>query len=86
MAKDRKLYEENYVTRWHLCSVVMCDCVLRIRIWPRRRDERSGIMIGAGGAWRSDRLLAFARVEIDSTRARTSGRSNWTATFRLALE
>ncbi len=74
------------VTRWHPCSVVMRGCVLSIRIWPLRRDEPSGVLIGAGGACHSNRLLAFARVEIDSTHARTSGRSNWAANFCLVLE
>ncbi len=31
-----------------------CRCVSRIRIWPCRRDERSGVLIGAGGTRRSD--------------------------------
>ncbi len=33
-----------------------------IRLWPLRRDERSGALIGAGVTWRSDgpaRVLAY---------------------------
>ncbi len=36
-------------------------CVFRIRIWPLRRDDHSGVLIGAGGRRRSDwpaRVLA----------------------------
>ncbi len=29
-------------------------CVNRIPLWPLRRDDHSGVMIGAGGVWRSD--------------------------------
>ncbi len=35
--------------------------VIRIRFWPPRRGERSGVLIGAGGIRRSDwpeRVLA----------------------------
>ncbi len=28
-------------------------CVFRIRLWPLRRDDHSGVLIGAGGALRS---------------------------------
>ncbi len=41
---------------------VTCRRVIRIRIWPSKRDQRSGALIGAGGTWRSDwseRVLAF---------------------------
>ncbi len=37
-----------------MCSVVPRGCVNRIRIWPLRRDDHSGILIGAGGTRRSD--------------------------------
>ncbi len=35
-------------------SVVVCDCVNRIRLWPVGRDDRSGVLIGAGGKRPSD--------------------------------
>ncbi len=34
-----------------LCHVVVC---YRILIWPLRRDDLSGVLIGEGGARRSD--------------------------------
>ncbi len=37
------------------------DCANRIRLWSLRRDDHSGILIGAGGTRRSDwpaRVLA----------------------------
>ncbi len=37
------------------------DCVRKIRLWPLRRDDHSGVLIGAGGTRRSDwpaRVLA----------------------------
>ncbi len=36
----------------------------RIRHWPLRRDERSGVLIGAGGRrWRSREKRSIARVQ-----------------------
>ncbi len=35
-------------------SVVVCDCVNRIRLWPLRRDDHSGVLTGAGGERPSD--------------------------------
>ncbi len=29
------------------------DCVYRIRLWPLRRDDHSGVLIGAAGTRRS---------------------------------
>ncbi len=53
------MYQEKYsvlndVTRWRSCSVVTRGCVNRIRLWPLRRDNQSGVLIGAGGTQRSD--------------------------------
>ncbi len=51
----------NDVTTWRSCSVVPRGCVNRIRLWPLRRDDHSGVLIGAGGMWCSDwpaRVLA----------------------------
>ncbi len=31
-----------------------CGCVNRIRFWPLRRDDHSGVLIGASGERRSD--------------------------------
>ncbi len=56
----------------------------RIRLWPLRRDDHSGVLIGAGGTRRSDwpaRVLVNdvstridrMRTAIDCTRAGTSG-------------
>ncbi len=36
-------------------------CVNKIRLWPLRRDDHSGVLLGAGGMRRSDwpaRVLA----------------------------
>ncbi len=44
----------NDAVRWRSRSGVMRGCVIRIRLWPPRRDERSGVLIGAGGMWSSD--------------------------------
>ncbi len=51
----------NDITRWPSCSGVPRGCVNRIRPWPLRRDDNSGILIGTGGTRRSDwsaRVLA----------------------------
>ncbi len=51
----------NYITGWRWCSGVPRGCVNRIRLWPLRRDDHSGVLIGAGGQRRSDwpeRVLA----------------------------
>ncbi len=75
-----------------LCAMLREACACKrdapmsvsIRLWPLRRDDRSRVLIGAAGTWRSDwrrrdvgvlidqsacRLLAFARETIDSTQA-----------------
>ncbi len=39
-------YERNYE--------VARGCVNRIHLWPLRRDDHSGVLIGAGGTRRSD--------------------------------
>ncbi len=36
------------------CSGVPRGCVLRISLWPLRRDEHSGVLIGPGVTLRSD--------------------------------
>ncbi len=62
----REMYDWKYsllneITSWRLCSVVSRGCVTRIRLWSFRRDDHSGILIGAGGTQRSDwpvRVLA----------------------------
>ncbi len=49
------------MTRWRSCSVVSRGCVNRIRLWPLRRDDHSGVLIGADVRRRSDwpaRVLA----------------------------
>ncbi len=57
----------------------------RIRLWPLRRDDHSGVLIGASEEQRSDwpahvlehgnRLIARARRLIDCTRVGTTGSS-----------
>ncbi len=54
MAKARLLRWENVLLGWRLCSGVTRGCVYRIRLWPLRRDDYSGVLIGAGGRRRSD--------------------------------
>ncbi len=46
------MYYENHgllngVTSWRSCSGVARGCVLRIRLWPLRRSDRSGVLIDA---------------------------------------
>ncbi len=51
----------NDITSWRSCSVVPRGCVIRIRLWPLRRNDHLGALIGAGGTRRSDwpaRVLA----------------------------
>ncbi len=43
----------NYVTEWRSCSACHAT-VNRSRLWPFRRDDHSGVLIGAGGERRSD--------------------------------
>ncbi len=58
------------------------SCENRIRLWPLRRDDHTGALIGASGTRRSDwlkrtrRLLAF-----DITRAGTNASSHLAATM-----
>ncbi len=52
----------NDIKRWRSCSVVPCGCMNRIRLWPLRHQDHSGVQIGAGGTRRSDwpaRVLAI---------------------------
>ncbi len=44
----------NGDTSWRSCSGVTRGCVNRICLWPLRRDDYSGVLIGAGGTRRSD--------------------------------
>ncbi len=58
-------------TRWRSCSGVQRGCVNRIRLWPLRRDDYSGVLIGADGERRSDWP---ARVLVNSVKpAREEG-------------
>ncbi len=45
----------NDIPRWRSCSGVARGCVNKIRLWPLRRDDHSGVLIGADGTRRSDR-------------------------------
>ncbi len=44
----------NDITSWRSCLGVSRGCVNRIRLWPLRRDDHSGVLIGAGGRRRPD--------------------------------
>ncbi len=44
----------NDIKRWRPGSGVPRGCVNRIRLWPLRRDDHSGVLIVAGGTLRSD--------------------------------
>ncbi len=65
----------NGVKSWRSRSGMPLDCVNRIRLWPLRRDDHSGVLIGTGGTRRKheNRSIACARRAIDCTRAGTSG-------------
>ncbi len=54
----------NDVTGWRTCSGVSRGCVNKIRLWPLRRDDRSGVLIGAVGTRRSDWLECLGAVGI----------------------
>ncbi len=43
----------NDITSWRLCSAMPGGCVTKIRLWQLRRDDHSGVLIGAGGMRRS---------------------------------
>ncbi len=53
---------QDGILRWRSCSGVPHDCVNRIRLWSLRRDDHSGILIGACVA-RLPRLDAGVRRE-----------------------
>ncbi len=59
----------NGVTSWRSCPVVPLGCVNRIRLWPLRHDDHSGVLIGQ----RACRLMAEARESIERMRSGTSG-------------
>ncbi len=42
------------LNRWRLCSGMPRGCVNRIRLWPLKRNDHSGVLIGTGGTRRSD--------------------------------
>ncbi len=44
----------KYIKGCHSCLGVPGVCVHRIRLWPLRRDDHLGVLIGAGGTRRSD--------------------------------
>ncbi len=44
----------NDVARWCSCEGATRGCVPRNRYWLPRRDDRSTVLIGAGGTRRSD--------------------------------
>ncbi len=65
------LYEENTllngVTSWRSCSGVTCSCVPKINLSPLRRDDLSGVLIGADGGRRSDWSVRVQTSEISTT-------------------
>ncbi len=44
----------NDITKWRSCSGVPRGCVNRIRLWPLRSDDHSGVLIVAGWVRRSE--------------------------------
>ncbi len=44
----------NGIKRWRSCSGVPPGCVNRIRLWSLRRDDHSGVLIGASRTRRSN--------------------------------
>ncbi len=58
---EKQINELYYGVPWRSCSGVPRGRVNSIRRWPLRRDDDSGVLIGAGGTQRSDwpaRVLA----------------------------
>ncbi len=62
-AKDGLVRQENVLGKHNLmsgvgrrcsCSGMTHGCVNRIRLWPPRRDDSSGTLIGAEGIRRCD--------------------------------
>ncbi len=66
--------ERYYEVR--LCSGVMRGCVNRIQLWPLRRDDYSGVMIGQHACW----LMTEARESIDSPPSFRSGSRHYVPT------
>ncbi len=60
----------NGVTSW--CSGVTRSGVPKIHLWPLRRDDLSGVLIGADGTRRFDWLQTLVHESIDSPRARSN--------------
>ncbi len=60
---------KNEIQTWQSCSGVPRGCVNRILLWPLRRDDHSGVLIGAGGErcsdWPAHVLANDARTKID---------------------
>ncbi len=60
----RKMYQGKYslkneIQRWRSCSGVPRGCVYRIRLWLLKRDDHSGVLVGAGGTRR--RIPSFIK-------------------------
>ncbi len=41
----------NEIHRLRSCSVVPRGCVNKIYLWPLRRDDHSGVLIGQRACW-----------------------------------
>ncbi len=57
MRQENVLGKHNLVSgvgRRRSCSGVTHGCANRSRLWPPRRDDSSGTLIGAGGTRRCD--------------------------------
>ncbi len=54
-------------TEGRSCFVVRCGCVNRIRFWLLRRDDHSGVLIGAGWTWRCDWPARVKAVDVRAT-------------------
>ncbi len=62
----RKYSLLNDIT-WRSCSGVPRGCVNRICLWPLKRGDHSGVLIGAGGARRSDWPVRVLANDVSTT-------------------
>ncbi len=65
------MYKEKYSLlnnnkRWRSRSGVSGSSVHRIRLWPLRRDDHSGVLIGAGGTRRSNWPARVEAIDVST--------------------
>ncbi len=58
---------KNEIQRWRSFSGVLRGCVNRICHWPLRRDDHSGVLIGADGTRRSDWQARMVANDVSMT-------------------